>query len=118
MLLDHEARYPLERMLEIERLEKAERERLAAKAGRGGPQYLVRASVADGEAAAMETLTALLDAGYDGTLVSREAHGVVLYELRIGPFDSLEEAQRVGGVIQRSHDLAPSVLVVEPPNSP
>ena len=45
------------------------------------------------ERAATELLTDLVDAGYDGTLVSTDSAGTVLYEIRIGPFAELEEAQ-------------------------
>jgi general secretion pathway protein D len=113
-LLDHEARYPLERMREIEAQKEAEREAAAAAARRGGPGYVVQAAVLGDEKSAMETLTRLVDAGYDGTLVSAEVAGGMVYEVRLGPYESLEEAQRVGETIRRSEGLAPA-LIVEPP---
>ncbi len=112
-ILAHGARYPLERMLEIEGEQRAARERAEsdAAAGRREPRYYVQAAVYGDEAAAIRALTELVDAGYDGNLISGEVGGSVLYEVRLGPYRSLDEAQRVGGIIRRSHGLAPSVMV-------
>ncbi|MFI5215363.1 MAG: SPOR domain-containing protein, partial [Candidatus Limnocylindria bacterium] len=67
---------------------------------------------------AMQMLTELVDAGFDGTLVSNQtAAGIVLYEIRLGPFETLEEAQKVGVVVQSAHGLSSSVLV-EPAPAP
>jgi hypothetical protein len=63
------------------------------------------------ERAATETLTQLLDAGYEGTLVSGESEGTVLFEVRLGPFASLEEAEQAASVARQAFGLAPTVLV-------
>jgi hypothetical protein len=64
------------------------------------------------ENAAMQLLTELVDAGFDGTLVSNQtSSGIVLYDIRLGPFDTLEQAQRAGMVVQSAHGLNSSVLV-------
>jgi len=111
-LLEQEARYPLERMREIEQQKSEARERARAEAARPGERYLVQAPVLGDENEAMQMLTELVDAGFDGTLVSNQtASGLVLYEIRLGPFETLEEAQRVGGVVQTAHGLSSSVLV-------
>ena len=112
-ILAHGARYPLERMREIEGEQSAERERLEseAAAGQRTPRYYVQATVTGDEAAAIRTLTELVDAGYDGSLISGDVGGSVLYEVRLGPYPSIDEAQQVGGIIRRSHGLAPSVMV-------
>jgi hypothetical protein len=112
-ILAHGARYPLERMSEIEGEQRAERERAEsqAAAGRREPSYYVQAAVTSDEAAAIRTLTELVDAGYDGNLISGEVGGSVLYEVRLGPYPSIDQAQSVGDIIRRSHGLAPSVMV-------
>jgi hypothetical protein len=111
-LLEQEARYPLERMHEIEQQKSEARARALAEAGRPGERYFVQAPVLGDENAAMQLLTELVDAGFDGTLVSNQTgSGVVLYEIRLGPFDTLEEAQKVGTVVQSAHGLTSSVLV-------
>jgi general secretion pathway protein D len=112
-ILSHGARYPLERMREIEGEQMAERERraLEAEAGQHAPEYYVQAAVTGDEAAAIRVLTELVDAGYDGSLISGDVGGTVLHEVRLGPYPSIDEAQRVGGIIRRSHGLAPSVMV-------
>ncbi|HEY8155394.1 MAG TPA: type II secretion system secretin GspD [Myxococcota bacterium] len=117
-LLEQEARYPLERMREIEQQKGEARERARAEAGQAGERYLVQAPVLGDEAEAMQMLTELVDAGFDGTLVSNQtAAGIVLYEIRLGPFETLEEAQKVGVVVQSAHGLSSSVLV-EPAPAP
>jgi general secretion pathway protein D len=112
-ILAHGARYPLERMSEIEGAQYAERERAESEAAavRNGPSYYVQAAVTGDEAAAIRTLTELVDAGYDGDLISGEVGGSVLYEVRLGPYPSIDEAQSVGDIVRRSHGLAPSVMV-------
>jgi general secretion pathway protein D len=116
-LLDHKARYPLERMREIEAGRRAEREATAAAATRPGPAYIVQAAVFGSERAAMDALTGLVDAGYDGTLVSGKAGSQVVYEVRLGPYDTLEEAQRVGETVRRAQGLTPAVIVEAPPEA-
>ena len=111
-LLEQEARYPLERMREIEQQQQADRERARAEAGTAGPRYFVQAPVVGDESAATQALTELVDAGFDGTLVSSQtSSGLVLYEIHLGPFETLAEAQRVGGVVQSAHGLTSSVIV-------
>jgi hypothetical protein len=72
---------------------------------------VIQAAVLGDEKAAMETLTRLVDAGYDGTLVSADTTGVVLYEIRVGPYDNLADAQRAGEAIRRSEGLTPALLI-------
>ncbi len=113
-LLDHEARYPLERMREIEEQHQLERLEKEAAARRAGAGYLVQAAVLGDEQAAMDTLTRLVDAGYDGTLVSTQLGTAVVFEVHVGPYESLEDAQRAGEAIRRSEGLTPAVIVLEP----
>ena len=58
------------------------------------PSYYVQAAVTGDEAAAIRTLTELVDAGYDGDLISGEVGGSVLYEVRLGPYPSIDQAQQ------------------------
>ena len=74
-------------------------------------RYFLQAAVVGDEAAAMQTLTDLVDAGHDGTLVSGQVGETVLYEVRLGPYRTLEEAQRIGNTVARSHGLAPTIMV-------
>jgi type II secretory pathway component GspD/PulD (secretin) len=115
-VLQHEARYPLERMREIEQQQREERERAAAeaRAGERAPEYFVQAAIYGDESAAMQTLTELVDAGYDGNLISGQTDEVVLFEIRLGPYQTLEEAQRAGEIVRRSHGLAPAVMIGAP----
>jgi hypothetical protein len=117
-LLENEVRYPLERMREIEQQKHEAVEKARAEAGRVSDRYFVQAPALGDEGAAMQLLTELVDAGFDGTLVSNQtASGVVLYDIRLGPFETLDEAQRVATVVQTAHGLTSSVLV-EPGYTP
>ena len=107
-LLEQEARYPLERMREIEQQqERGARARpRRGRASRATALPACRRPCCGDESAATQPLTELVDAGYDGTLVSSQtASGIVLYEIHLGPFETLEEAQRVAGVVQSAHGL-------------
>ncbi len=113
-VIDHESNYPPERMVEIAEQEAnartdQEAERLALEQG---PRYSVQALVGSGESEAMNTLQAVIDAGYDGTLVSSEIDGSMLFELQIGPYRTVNEAELVSGLVRGSHGLRPSVVVV------
>jgi len=116
-LLDHEERYPLERMREIEQHQREERERRAAEAVEAQPEYFLQAGLFGDEAQAVEVLTTLVDLGYDATLVSGERNGQLLYEIRVGPYESVQEAEEAKQVIEHSQGLAPSILI-QPPEQP
>jgi general secretion pathway protein D len=118
VILNHEARYPLERMREIEAARDVERREKAAAARRGGATYVVQAAVLGDEQVAMETLTRLIDAGYDATLVSAQVGGTVIHEVRVGPYEELAEAQRAGEAIRRSEGLTPALIVQTPKPEP
>jgi general secretion pathway protein D len=108
----HERRYPLERMREIEQGRQAEAERTGQTASpEDVPHYGILAAVFRDEAAAAETLTELVDAGYEGTLVSGESAGTVLFEVRLGPYETLKEAEEASTVVRRAFGLEPTVLV-------
>ena len=113
-LLDHADRYPLERMREIERQQQEELDRIEQAAAAPQARYVLQAGVFRDEEEAIQLLTELLDAGHEGTLLAGETAGVVLYEIRIGPYEDLEDAQWVGEVLQRSHQLSPTILIQQP----
>jgi hypothetical protein len=115
-LAGHTAQYPLERMHEIETLQEEERTRLEQErqAALRKPQYYLQAAIFGDPDAAAALLTSLIDAGHDGTLVATESASGVLYEIHLGPYDSLEEAHAAEGVVRRSHGLSPQVLLLEP----
>ncbi len=111
-LLGHGRRYPVERMLEIEREEQKRLERESqSQTEPSGPAYSVLGGVFRDETAATELLTELVDAGYDGALVSSDANGTVLLEVRIGPYDTFEQAEATSNTVRDSFGLSPTVLV-------
>jgi general secretion pathway protein D len=108
-----ERRYPLERMLEIERKQAGEKARTRAAAVAPAPtaRYLVLGGVFADSGVAQSTLRRLVDAGYEGTLVSSRSNGRVLLELRVGPYVDLGEAERTATALRSGYALAPQVLV-------
>ncbi len=113
VLREQARRYPLSRMREIE--QERQEERAARKAeieARAHPdQYIVTAGVFHDEDVAAEKLTILLDRGYDGTLVATEADGVVVFELRIGPYDTLRRAENAAEVLSEAFGLSTGVML-------
>jgi general secretion pathway protein D len=110
----HRERYPVEEMSELEAASRAERE--AAAAARGdevtpGPRYGVLAATFGDEGAAIAMLQQLIDAGHDGTLTSEERSGTLLYEIRLGPYDSAGAAEQKAAEIAEKFGLAPKVTL-------
>ena len=111
-LIEHRDRYPVDQMREIERQQSEAREQAtAAASAESATRYGVLAATFGDEAAAATTLQQLIDAGYDGTLVSGERAGTVLYEIRVGPFDKRKEAEIAAEVMRTSFELSPIITV-------
>jgi general secretion pathway protein D len=113
-VLDHQARYPEERIAEIEIAEaiardEAEAARLAAL---HAPEFAVQAVVGKDVDEAIHSLQELIDEGYDGTLVSNEVGGSIYFDLQIGPFPTIEEAKRTSELVRDVHGLDPFVVVI------
>jgi Flp pilus assembly secretin CpaC len=111
-LASHGVQYPVGRVKEIETIRADERAR-AAESRRGGPRYLVQAAALGDADKAAALLTDLIDSGHDGTLVSTPLGDSVVYEIQLGPFDTLEQANSVGVAVRKSHNLTPAIVVVE-----
>jgi hypothetical protein len=111
---EHTTQYPLQRMREIEEMQnqRAERQRAAEEASKTGPRYLVLASVFRDEAAARAKLQEILDAGFDATIVTRREGAELVFEIRVGPYDDVEAANRAAATLRESFGLAPSVFVM------
>lgn len=108
-----ERRYPLERMREIERGQMRHREAVqqeAASLARGSRYVVLAGSYADPNAA-RGTLMELVDAGFDGTLVSSGQDGRVRYELRLGPYTDVDQAERAAATIQRAYGLSSQIVL-------
>ncbi|MFP6656370.1 MAG: secretin N-terminal domain-containing protein, partial [Myxococcota bacterium] len=115
-LANHSARYPLERMRELEedRADQQQRwlQEVEKKAEAEAQRYAVEVATFLDEAEATKTLTTLLDAGYEGILVSSESSGQVFFKVEIGPFDDLWEAQRAAGSLDTAYGYRSSVTAV------
>jgi len=118
-VLELAGKHPLERMREIEQQQRKANERIraAAEAAKRSPTYYIETSMGSDERAATDLLVALIDAGYEGELVSSTAGGVLLLEVHVGPFDSFSDARNAGEQIGRAHGVTPSVVVM-PPEQP
>ena len=75
------------------------------------PRYAVLVATFLDETEATETLTSLLDAGYDGTLISNESGGRIVFSIRIGPFEDLWEAERAAAMLDAAYGYSTTVTV-------
>jgi len=107
-----EKHYPLERMREIERRQALDKEHAQQAANAPGPatRYVVLAGGFANAQAARTRLTELVDAGFEGSLVTSPKGGRVTTELRIGPYASASQAEKVAETLRRSYDLSPQVV--------
>jgi alkanesulfonate monooxygenase SsuD/methylene tetrahydromethanopterin reductase-like flavin-dependent oxidoreductase (luciferase family) len=119
-VLEHEARYPAERIEVLADQKRAEVARVEAErlAAERAPYYMVAALVSGDEQAAMDALQDVIDAGHDGTLVTTSLNGGTAFELRVGPYATIDQAQRVQGVVERARGLTPAIVVVPNPHHP
>ncbi len=110
------ARYPLARMRELEEQRIDERSARTQeedqRAASEGNRYAIWVATYLDEEHATETLTTLLDAGYDGTLVSSESEGRLVFSVQLGPFDDLREAERTGETLDAAYGYTSSVTVL------
>jgi general secretion pathway protein D len=128
-LEEHRGRYPVELMRDLETESLPSRGSGgssgggASDAGGGGGEPpsaaaqgtrwgVLAATYAD-EGAASAALQQLIAAGHDGALVTEERQGTVLYEIRLGPFTSRDEAERQAQGVRDAFQLAPSVYPEE-----
>ncbi|MGH0034836.1 MAG: type II secretion system secretin GspD [Myxococcota bacterium] len=113
-LVDHMRRYPIERMAAIEQADHdARRKRLMRAEQDNLRTYQVRAGVWSDPGEAQSVMVDLSDGGFDSTLVSEERGGVVLYEVQLAPYETLDKASEAVAVLQRSFDLEPEVRVIQ-----
>ena len=115
-IANHSVRYPVERMQELEQRranEEADRSQAALESASAQTQrYAVVVATFLDESQATKTLTTLLDAGYDGTLVSSDSNGRLLFKIEIGPFDDLWEAERAAGTLDAAYGYSSSVTAL------
>jgi general secretion pathway protein D len=115
-LTRHGMRYPIERMRELEELqaaERAEREAAAARAAAAETQrYAVQVATFLDESDATDRLTTLLDAGYEGRLVTSESDGRLVFTIEVGPFEDLWEADRAAETLDAAYGFDSSVTVL------
>ena len=100
--------------IEDEKAEKRTRRESEAEheAAVGALHYAINVATYVNETEATETLTRLLDAGYDGTLISTESDGMVVFSLQVGEFEDLWTAQRTAETLDASYGYSSSVTVL------
>ena len=59
-----------------------------------------------------QTLTGLLDAGYDGTLVASDSDGKLVFTIQLGPFEDLWDAERAARTLDAAYGYSSSVRVL------
>jgi len=123
----HRKRYPVELMRDLEARDAqdpgAGMPSAATSGARGAtrpapdssPQrWGVLAAIFADEAAAATALQQLIDAGHDGTLVSEDREGTLLYELRLGPYSDQAEAESAAASVREAFRFAPTLYLEEP----
>ncbi|MEZ4354135.1 MAG: type II secretion system secretin GspD [Myxococcota bacterium] len=112
----HADRYPIDRMRALEAAQATARDEraasLAREAAAGLTRYVVTVARYDDETRATETLTDLIDAGYDGTLVTGDARGRLVFTIQVGPYDELWEAERTAETLDAAYGYSSSVTVL------
>ena len=115
-LTRHSLRYPIDRMRELEEQQAEMRDERQAEAERiaeaGIQRYAVHVATYLDETQAAETLTTLIDAGYDGTLVTSESDGNLVFTIQIGPFDDLWDADKTAQTLDAAYGHQSSVTVL------
>jgi len=110
------ARYPIERMRAIEEKRAREREQAAIEAERAAEaeaqRYAVEVATYLDEEEATEALRMLLDAGYEGTLITREVDDRPVFTLQVGPFDDLWSADRAASLLDSAYGYSSSVTIL------
>jgi Flp pilus assembly secretin CpaC len=106
-LKKHRQRYPVEMMRELERASRSSP--AAAQTAEGGAAWGVLAATFADEDAAASTLGQLIEAGYDGALLSEERDGTLLYQVVLGPFSSESEAERSAAAVRDGFSFSPRV---------
>jgi general secretion pathway protein D len=115
--IDRHARsYPVSKLPEM-RTEHEEREqrrlqeieRLEAKETTG--MYTVHLPRFTEAGLAVSALEKLIDAGFDGTVLSRTENGVLSHYVELGPFTSIEQARSVARELRSEHGLESTVVV-------
>lgn len=111
----HAERYPVERMRELEAKQQAEREDRDEKARReaeaGVQRYVIDVATYLDETEATEQLVTLIDAGYDGSLSSRESNGRVVFSIQVGPFEDLWDAEQAAQTLDEAYGFESSVAL-------
>lgn len=112
----HERRYPVETLPRMRR-EERERERVrleqieSLKARRDAGDYLVQVAFFRNPEPAVALLQQLMDAGYDGTVLSREEGGETLHFVQLGPYPFEDRAQHIAREVRASTGLNAEVFV-------
>lgn len=111
----HAERYPVERMRELEQKQVSERDARDEKARReaeaGIQRYVIDVSTYLDETEATEQLVTLIDAGYDGSLASRESNGRLVFTIQVGPFEDLWEAEQAAQTLDEAYGFESTVAL-------
>jgi len=119
-LRKHESRYSIERKQELDRMRSEvdeERRDQRLRGTEGFVEYALRVSIYQDEGKATRDLTMLLDAGYDGTLMSGDSDGALVFELVLGPFPDLQAARDTSDAISEVYGFFPAVTIVDSPDA-
>jgi hypothetical protein len=104
-------KYPLERYKELEALKQAAHEKRIRKDAQGQVQYKLLAAVYKDETLASDTLTQLIDGGYEGSMTAEDSGGTILYSIILGPYQDLTGAELTSATVREVFGLSPVILL-------
>lgn len=116
-LQEHSEKYPLRRKTEIDAehlRQQREKESKASKAQQT-TSYIIRTKAFENEGNAAEALTQVMDAGYEGSLVSSQSGTGLIFEMYVGPYMDLDKTRKTAKALSETYGFSPSIVVVERP---
>jgi general secretion pathway protein D len=116
-LEDLTLRYPTESVPEMrqqrEQMEQERLQRLEKRSDGPGGKYVVQVAFLKDAGAAAALLEKLISVGYDGTVLSRSENGQTMHFVQLGPYETQDDAERVGREIRADTGLN-TLIMVEP----
>ena len=116
-LKEHSEKYPLRRKneLDAEYLRQKREQENKANTTQPATGYMIRTKAFENEGNAAEALTQMMDAGYEGSLVSSQSGAGLIFELYVGPYMDLKRARNTAKALSETYGFSPSIVLIERP---
>jgi cell division protein FtsN len=108
-------KYPTDKLPELReerQIREEERQQKLEKTSKAqGGNYLVQVATLDRAEDAARLLESLLKAGYDGVVLSRDENGRTIHYVQLGPYQSEEDAQKIGREVKAETGFTTYVMI-------